>query len=138
MSRCLSRKFTTTLLAGDLEKLMDGLHIPSAHIVAHSGGARISVRFAKLHPERVKSLLLEDIYFRSDDFQASRADEALRIYRDVRSKVPNHFPNVEAATAALKPYFPDTYEGLIKRAKLAGRRGCAPLRRTATSLLQAF
>jgi pimeloyl-ACP methyl ester carboxylesterase len=52
--------YTTRDLAGDLEALMDALGTREAHLVGHSFGGAVSLHFAALHPERVRSLTLID------------------------------------------------------------------------------
>jgi pimeloyl-ACP methyl ester carboxylesterase len=45
-------------LALDLASLLDALHIPSAHVIGSSAGGPISLTFAALYPDRVRSLTL--------------------------------------------------------------------------------
>ncbi|MEA3213705.1 MAG: hypothetical protein QOE70_6762 [Chthoniobacter sp.] len=42
----------------DLGRLMDHLHLSSAHLIGYSMGAMITLKFASLHPERVRSAIL--------------------------------------------------------------------------------
>lgn len=46
------------LLAGQVGELMDALHMPKADVVGLSMGGAVAGRFAALHPERVRSLVL--------------------------------------------------------------------------------
>lgn len=50
-------------IIADLEALMDSLGWNSAHIVAHSWMAKVACFWAKLHPERFRSLVLVDPFF---------------------------------------------------------------------------
>jgi pimeloyl-ACP methyl ester carboxylesterase len=42
----------------DVSRLMDHLHIKSAHLIGYSMGAMIALKFASLHPARVRSAVL--------------------------------------------------------------------------------
>jgi pimeloyl-ACP methyl ester carboxylesterase len=52
-------------MGNDLGRLLDFLGIESAHLVAHSFGGSVALRFACEHPERVKTLTLADVRIRS-------------------------------------------------------------------------
>lgn len=52
--------YSSEVMAGDLESLMDHLAIESAHLVAHSFGGAIALQMAVRNPERVLSLVLAD------------------------------------------------------------------------------
>ena len=56
--------FSSGTLAKDLKGLLDHLQIRSVHILGHSLGARTALRFAHLYPERIKSVIVEDMEFR--------------------------------------------------------------------------
>lgn len=43
-----------------LARLLDHLHVPSAHVVAHSFGGMICLAFLARYPQRVRSLVLSD------------------------------------------------------------------------------
>ena len=45
-------------MVGDVGRLMDHLNLPSAHLIGYSMGAMITLKFASLHPERVRSAIL--------------------------------------------------------------------------------
>jgi pimeloyl-ACP methyl ester carboxylesterase len=47
-------------MAQDLEAILDGFAIPSAHLLGHSFGALIVIDFALRRPDRVRSLVLAD------------------------------------------------------------------------------
>jgi pimeloyl-ACP methyl ester carboxylesterase len=59
-SECPARGYTTRDLADDLAALMDAQGIEAAHLVGHSFGGAVSLHFAALHPERVRTLTLID------------------------------------------------------------------------------
>jgi len=52
--------YSPASLAADLSGLMDQLGIAKAHLLAHSFGGVVAMRFALEHPERVGSLVLAD------------------------------------------------------------------------------
>ncbi len=52
--------------AHDLTELLDGLHIPRAHLVGSSTGGNVALRFALAHPDRVRSLTLVDTTAQDD------------------------------------------------------------------------
>jgi len=50
--------YTNRNMAEDLKGVMDALGIDRAHLVGHSWGGDISLQFALLYPDRVRSLIL--------------------------------------------------------------------------------
>jgi pimeloyl-ACP methyl ester carboxylesterase len=54
--------YTADNLAADVACLLDQLGIHSAHLVAHSFGGVVALRFALQHPEKVRSLVLADTH----------------------------------------------------------------------------
>lgn len=56
----LSSDFSVDRVSQDIIELMDSLRIPSAHIVGHSWGASIALRFAVTAPHRTQSCTLID------------------------------------------------------------------------------
>ena len=53
--------YSTATMSRDLEELLDELGIVRAHLIAHSFGGLVALRFALRNPERVASLVLEDV-----------------------------------------------------------------------------
>jgi pimeloyl-ACP methyl ester carboxylesterase len=51
-------RYDRDLFAGELQELMDALHIPKADLVGLSMGGAVVGRFAAQHPERVRKLVL--------------------------------------------------------------------------------
>ena len=47
-------------MAGDLNRLLNHLHIDKAHVVGHSFGARVAMHFSLRAPDRVASLVVAD------------------------------------------------------------------------------
>lgn len=53
--------FDYSLLSQDLLRFLDKHKIESAHVLGHSLGGKIAMRFAAEHPERVRKLVVVDI-----------------------------------------------------------------------------
>ena len=53
--------YTNRNMAEDLRGLMDALGIDRAHLVGHSWGGDISLQFALLYPDRVRSMVLVEV-----------------------------------------------------------------------------
>lgn len=51
-------QYTTALMAEDARRLLDHLHIPAAHVMGYSMGARIAAHLAMAHPERVETAII--------------------------------------------------------------------------------
>jgi 3-oxoadipate enol-lactonase len=71
------------LLASDLERLMDVLEIPKAHIVGASMGGAIAQRFALDHPDRLISLSLHSTMGRASALAKLKFDTQLRLLEKV-------------------------------------------------------
>ena len=51
-------EYTTALMAEDARRLLDHLHIPQAHVMGYSMGARITAHLTLEHPERVQTAII--------------------------------------------------------------------------------
>lgn len=76
--------------ARDLAALLDLLQWEKAHIVGHSMGGRVAMRFASLFPDRAVSLTMEDS-------GANSRPERIAWIRNLLSSVPTPFPTREEA-----------------------------------------
>ncbi|MGZ3651312.1 MAG: alpha/beta fold hydrolase [Bdellovibrionota bacterium] len=92
--------YSPTDYAGDLAALLDFLQWDRVHIVGHSMGGRVALRFASLHPKRTASLTMED------SGAESRPDRVKWI-RDLLASVPTPFPNRELAKSFFAANFKD-------------------------------
>lgn len=97
--------FFSEVMARDLLALLDHLHVPQAHILGHSLGARTATRFAEMYPQRVRSLIIEDMEMRNR-YTYTR-EEAARVLAQVErlGRIPRFFESREALVDALTPLF---------------------------------
>lgn len=98
-------KFNTSTMARDLEVLLNHLEISKANILGHSMGARTAVRFANLFPERVSSVIVEDMEMHAR--VARTAERTARV--ELRASALRDFAKVysdrESLVAALTPIY---------------------------------
>jgi pimeloyl-ACP methyl ester carboxylesterase len=59
------RGYTPAALAADLKMQLDALDMRAVHLIGHSFGGRIALQFAYTYPERVRSLVLADVFLKS-------------------------------------------------------------------------
>jgi len=52
--------YSFDLLAGNTAKLLDACGVERVHLVGHSTGGMLATRFARMYPERLERLVLED------------------------------------------------------------------------------
>ncbi|MFP7753487.1 alpha/beta fold hydrolase [Thermodesulfobacteriota bacterium B35] len=57
--------YTPQDMAGDLEMLLDHLEIEKVHLVGHSFGGVVALRYSLLHPQRVAGITMADSRIRS-------------------------------------------------------------------------
>lgn len=110
--------YKSSLMAQDLLVLINHLGIKRANILGHSMGARTAVQFAATYPERVLSLIVEDMemHDRSTGSQ-EKLEKIERVARELR-EIPRIYPNRAALIEALKPIYGDEAESLsFRRAK---------------------
>ncbi|MEM9022698.1 MAG: alpha/beta fold hydrolase, partial [Bacteroidota bacterium] len=56
-----SATFSYAEMAEDLYELMDDLFLSEAHILGHSMGGKVAMKFAQHHPDMVRQLVVADI-----------------------------------------------------------------------------
>jgi 2-succinyl-6-hydroxy-2,4-cyclohexadiene-1-carboxylate synthase len=109
--------YETPVMAADLKALLDYLKIDQAHILGHSMGGRTAARFAELYPNRVKTVMIEDM----EMIQRADASEELRKkYLDEARKrkaafANKNYPSRRALIEALEPYYGREAESLTHR-----------------------
>lgn len=92
--------YDPTDYAKDLNQLLKFLGWKQAHIIGHSMGGRVALRFASLFPEQTASLVMED------SGVEARPDRIQWIQK-LLSSVPTPFPNREAAKKFFQSHFLD-------------------------------
>jgi pimeloyl-ACP methyl ester carboxylesterase len=89
--------------AEDLLKILDDLGWSAIHLVGHSMGGRNALKFASLYPEKVRSLVIEDIGPEGNPVAMERTLRLLDL-------VPTPFPDKTRA----KEFFENDFPLLIK------------------------
>lgn len=92
--------YSPTDYARDLSRLLDHLGWPKAHIVGHSMGGRVALRFASLYPGRTASLTMEDS-------GADARPDRVNWIQDLLASIPTPFPDRESAKAFFAENFRD-------------------------------
>jgi esterase len=99
------QRYDSDTMASDLKVLMDGLGIQSANILGHSMGARTAMKFAEVYPDRVKSLIIEDMELISrTKFDPGQFQEIL-VKAEELEKMPTHYSSRDALVQALEPLY---------------------------------
>lgn len=102
-------QYSTEILAMDLKALLDYLQIKQIHLLGHSLGGRTAARFASLFPDRVDSLMIEDMELLP---RINPSKERLAHYQqsvremDDKFKVKT-FSSRQELVSALQPYYGD-------------------------------
>lgn len=91
--------YTPTDYAKDLKGLLSHLGWTKCHVVGHSMGGRVALRFCSLYPEIAVSLTLEDSGVDSKP-------ERVRWIQDLLASVPTPFPDRETA----KKWFSENFQ----------------------------
>lgn len=86
--------YSPEILAEDLDKITADLGWDRFHLVGHSMGARVALTYAGRHPEKIRTLTLEDM-------GPDAHPESYRYYENMLNIVPTPF----ASKAALKVFF---------------------------------
>jgi pimeloyl-ACP methyl ester carboxylesterase len=84
LSSMPSAGYTPQAMAADLEALLDFLDVPDAHFLGHSLGGKIIVHLACQNPQRVKSIVLADVRFKSVESSAAAPERATPFFSDDR------------------------------------------------------
>ncbi len=84
--------------ANDLHALLQHIGWEKAHIVGHSMGGRVALRFCALYPESAASLVMEDS-------GAESRPERLTWIRELLGSIPTPFPDRESAKSFFESHF---------------------------------
>lgn len=84
--------------AQDLRALLDHLQWPKVHVVGHSMGGRVALRFCTEFPERVKSVVIEDSGMTANP-------KRVQWIQDLLGSIPTPF----ADRASAKKFFDEKY-----------------------------
>lgn len=109
--------YSTAVMAQDLLGLLDHLKIERAHLLGHSMGARVAVRFAELFPERVDHVAIEDMSMRVRSVPNPKDNEKRALEYAERSQAFSDltFPTELEALRALKRFYGDSAQSLLQR-----------------------
>jgi len=111
-SEILAGVQTMELMAEEVKKVIDHEHLEKIHLLGHSMGGYVSLQFADLYPEYLKSLtLFFSTYFPDDAEKKEQRRKSYRVIQDAfphyaRAGVPNLF----------NPNERDILEGKIEKA----------------------
>jgi esterase len=102
------QRYDTLTYVADLETLVDTLALPQFHLLGHSMGGANAIVYAARHPQRVRSLVIEDM---GPGASASSAG-AERIQREL-ADTPQRFADWAAARAFWRSIRPGVTEEAI-------------------------
>lgn len=112
-SSIYSETHTMEFMAEKVKEIVDKLNLKKIHLLGHSMGGYVSLAFAELYPQSLKSItLFFSTYFADDDEKKNIRQKSLRIIKEsfktfVNAGVPNLFNSNEK----------DILEGKIDLAK---------------------
>ncbi|MGZ3694831.1 MAG: alpha/beta fold hydrolase [Bdellovibrionota bacterium] len=92
--------YSPTDYAQDLKALLEHLHLSECHIVGHSMGGRVALRFASLFPEHCRTLTMEDS-------GAEARPDRLQWITNLLGGIPTPFASREQAKAFFEQNFRD-------------------------------
>lgn len=111
-SEILAEVQTMELMAGEVKKVLDHERLEKVHLLGHSMGGYVSLQFADLYPEYLKSLTLFFSTFLPDD--AEKKEQRRKSYRIIQDAFPHYaragVPNL------FNPNERDILEGKIEKA----------------------
>ena len=106
--------YTLDAMAADLAGLFDAKGLRDAHVVGHSFGARTALKFAELHPGRLRSLVIEDMETIPRKRHSPELLAAAQARADALRDFPREWPSLEALTEALRPWYGRSAEAVAK------------------------
>jgi aminoacrylate hydrolase len=66
--RALAGPYGAADMAADIERILDGLSLPAAHVVGHAAGGIAGLELARVAPERVASLTIVNGWAKADPY----------------------------------------------------------------------
>ena len=93
----VGENYSNATMANDLRGLLDLLGIQRAHIIGHSMGGRTAMQFARLFPDRVRSVVIEDMHMMG---RRSALPDNLELSRKL-AQLPESYPSPAKAHASL-------------------------------------
>ena len=98
------KDYSTVRMAYELKNLMDKLHIKKAHLIGHSYGGKVGLRFGQLFPDRTLSIVVADMgvkfpHYEGPDYDLDDWDFTTSDQSPLVEAVPidwnRRFPNVK-------------------------------------------
>jgi len=115
-------------MASDLAGLTKQLQIKGPlHLLGHSYGARVALKFAAQNPSEVKTLILEDQDVIAHPYPTPPAgatlSQVLKQKADRAQSIPKDFSNIDEATLELKKIYSDSMAEDFAHTKSVALRG---------------
>lgn len=109
--------YSTRTMAIDLKALLDHLKIQTVHLLGHSLGARTVARFAELFPQRVKTVMIEDMEMIRRSKASPEKFQEIHQFADAldQSFKSKNFTSREELIEALRPIYGREAESLTYR-----------------------
>lgn len=109
--------YSTQVLAYDLKALLDHLTIRQVHLLGHSLGGRTVARFAALYPDRVKTVIIEDMELQPrSQLTPDHYHRVTELADHLDEKFKNKtFSSRQALIDALDPFYGKEAESLTYR-----------------------
>lgn len=102
------RRYDTLTYVADLEALIDHLGLTRFHLLGHSMGGANAIVYAGEHPDKVASLIVEDM----GPGASASSDGAARIKREL-ANTPDSFPDWDSGARFWRSMRPNVTEAAI-------------------------
>jgi esterase len=106
-------------MANDLDNLLNNLGIKKAIVLGHSMGGRTALRFAQLHPEKTRAVIIEDMHPKG---RSGGMPERRIMAQEILSKLPLKFRNATELLKKLRKAV-NSSEGEVQKIFLSTLRG---------------
>ncbi len=98
----LGEDYSTKRLAADIEDLLLSSNVGKVHLVGHSLGGRVAIRYAEIHPERVSTLTIEDVFVQPAEGVTPVDPARVKV---IDEAFPDHFDGREQAIRSIEAIF---------------------------------